>query len=177
MNVPKLCATDSLEPFGSCRLCLVESRGGRLSRLLHDAVEPGMKVNTQSPKLAAAQWRDGAVHLRPSAGLPDLCRQRQLRAADMAGVVGLREVRYGYDGENHFHSEKDESNPYFTYDPVQMHRLQPLRARLRGNPGHVCADHLRPRLRFARIAGTGPAFMDSECVSCGACVEAARPRR
>jgi len=24
VRVPKLCATDSLEPFGSCRLCLVE---------------------------------------------------------------------------------------------------------------------------------------------------------
>ena len=27
INVPKLCATDSLEPFGSCRLCLVEIDG------------------------------------------------------------------------------------------------------------------------------------------------------
>jgi ferredoxin len=24
INIPRLCATDSLEPFGSCRLCLVE---------------------------------------------------------------------------------------------------------------------------------------------------------
>ncbi|MFP3615854.1 formate dehydrogenase subunit alpha, partial [Paraburkholderia sp. SIMBA_050] len=36
---------------------------------------------------------------------------------DMAGVVGLREVRYGFDGANHLHEQKDESNPYFTYDP------------------------------------------------------------
>jgi predicted molibdopterin-dependent oxidoreductase YjgC len=27
LSVPKLCATDSLEPFGSCRLCLVEIEG------------------------------------------------------------------------------------------------------------------------------------------------------
>src|SRR5438876_3143214 len=27
MNIPKLCATDALEPFGSCRLCLVEIEG------------------------------------------------------------------------------------------------------------------------------------------------------
>ena len=27
IQVPKLCATDSLEPFGSCRLCLVEIAG------------------------------------------------------------------------------------------------------------------------------------------------------
>ena len=40
-----------------------------------------------------------------------------------AGVVGLRDVRYGYDGDNHVaptadkYLPKDESNPYFTYDP------------------------------------------------------------
>ncbi|CAH2797664.1 MAG: NAD-dependent formate dehydrogenase alpha subunit [uncultured Caballeronia sp.] len=37
----------------------------------------------------------------------------------MAGVVGLREVRYGYEGANHQKDRKDESNPYFTYDPAK----------------------------------------------------------
>ena len=27
LDIPKLCATDSLEAFGSCRLCLVEIEG------------------------------------------------------------------------------------------------------------------------------------------------------
>jgi formate dehydrogenase major subunit len=36
---------------------------------------------------------------------------------DMAGAVGLREVRYGFEGENHLDEVKDESNPYFTFDP------------------------------------------------------------
>ena len=36
---------------------------------------------------------------------------------DMAGAVGLREVRYGFEGENHLNAVKDESNPYFTFDP------------------------------------------------------------
>ncbi|KFC50033.1 formate dehydrogenase, partial [Halomonas sp. SUBG004] len=36
---------------------------------------------------------------------------------DMAGSVGLREVRYGFSGENHLEAVKDESNPYFTFDP------------------------------------------------------------
>ena len=34
----------------------------------------------------------------------------------MAGAVGLRDVRYGYAGENHLGAVKDESNPYFTFD-------------------------------------------------------------
>ncbi len=38
IRVPKLCATDSLEPFGSCRLCLVEDRGPQgLPGVVHDA--------------------------------------------------------------------------------------------------------------------------------------------
>ena len=39
---------------------------------------------------------------------------------DMAGVTGLRDVRYGVGdeaGKNHCSETKDESNPYFTYDP------------------------------------------------------------
>ena len=69
---------------------------------------------------------------------------------DMAGVVGLREVRYGYEGANHLKDKKDESNPYFTFDAVEVHRLLTLRARVRGNAGYVRADDRRARLRIAR---------------------------
>ncbi len=69
---------------------------------------------------------------------------------DMAGVVGLRDVRYGYDGANHLDAQKDESNPYFTLRPVASASSAPLRARLRGDAGHVRADDQRPRLRLAR---------------------------
>ena len=52
VNVPKLCATDSLEPFGSCRLCLVEIEGRKgFPASCTTPAEAGMKVRTQSPKL------------------------------------------------------------------------------------------------------------------------------
>ena len=61
-KVPKLCATDSLEPFGSCRLCLVEIDGRRgTPASCTTPVEPGMKVTTQSPKLA--KLRKGVMEL------------------------------------------------------------------------------------------------------------------
>ena len=60
IDVPKLCATDSLEAFGSCRLCLVEIDGAaRHARLLHHAGRRGMVVHTQSGSCAAcaaASW-------------------------------------------------------------------------------------------------------------------------
>src|SRR5690606_19733277 len=53
VTVPKLCATDSLEPFGSCRLCLVEIEGRRgYPASCTTPVDAGMKVHTQTPKLA-----------------------------------------------------------------------------------------------------------------------------
>ena len=62
VNVPKLCATDSLEPFGSCRLCLVEIEGRKgYPASCTTPCEPGMKVKTQTPKLA--DLRKGVMEL------------------------------------------------------------------------------------------------------------------
>ncbi|MGV4428934.1 hypothetical protein ACPWSQ_24270, partial [Pandoraea pneumonica] len=80
-------------------------------------VEPGMKVRTQSPKLQ--ELRKGVMELYISDHPLDCltcAANGDCELQDMAGVTGLREVRYGFDGANHFDSEKDESNPYFTYD-------------------------------------------------------------
>ncbi len=59
---------------------------------------------------------------------------------DMAGAVGLREVRYGYEGANHLDAPKDESNPYFTFEASKCIALLSLRAGVRGDAGHVRAD-------------------------------------
>ena len=91
---------------------------------------------------------------------------------DMAGAVGVREVRYGYDGANHLDAPSTSSNPYFQFDPAQVHRLLALCAGVRGNPGHLRADRRRPRLRVQDRRWHGRAVPDSECVSCGACVQA-----
>ena len=82
--IPKLCATDSLEAFGSCRLCLVEIEGRKgTPASCTTPAEAGMVVHTKTPRLERLRrGRDGALYLRPSARLPDLQRQRRLRVAD-----------------------------------------------------------------------------------------------
>ena len=119
VKVPKLCATDSLEAFGSCRLCLVEIEGRKgTPASCTTPVEPGMKVRTQTPRLA--KLRRGVMELYISDHPLDCltcAANGDCELQDMAGAVGLREVRYGYDGANHLKAEKDESNPYFTFDP------------------------------------------------------------
>jgi len=102
VNVPKLCATDSLEPFGSCRLCLVEVEGRRgYPASCTTPVGDGLKVHTQTPKLA--DIRRGVMELYISDHPLDCltCSANgDCELQDMAGAVGLREVRYGYDGAN-----------------------------------------------------------------------------
>jgi formate dehydrogenase major subunit len=174
VNIPKLCATDSLEPFGSCRLCLVEIEGRRgFPASCTTPVEPGMKVRTQSPKLQ--DLRRNVMELYISDHPLDCltcAANGDCELQDMAGVTGLREVRYGFEGENHIKSAKDESNPYFTYDPSKCIVCNRCVRACEETQG-TFALTISGRGFEARVsAGQDQPFMDSECVSCGACVAA-----
>src|SRR2546423_4149826 len=177
IQVPKLCATDSLEPFGSCRLCLVEIAGRKgMPASCTTPAENGMKVSTQNDRLA--KLRRGVMELYISDHPLDCltcAANGDCELQDMAGAVGLREVRYGYDGENHLGAVKDESNPYFTFDPSkcivcsrcvraceEVQGTFALTIDERGFASHVSA-------------GMNEDFLDSEFVSCGAWVQARPP--
>ena len=173
VQVPKLCATDNMEAFGSCRLCLVEVEGRRgTPASCTTLAEPGMKVRTQSPKLA--KLRRGVMELYISDHPLDCltcAANGDCELQDMAGVVGLREVRYGYDGANHLQAEKDESNPYFTFDPAKCivcSRCVRACEEVQG----TFALTIEGRGFESKVAAGNQNFLDSECVSCGACVQA-----
>ncbi len=172
-KVPKLCATDSLEPFGSCRLCLVEIEGRRgTPASCTTPLEAGMKVHTQSPKLA--KLRKGVMELYISDHPLDCltcAANGDCELQDMAGAVGLRDVRYGYEGDNHLVGEKDESNPYFTFDPTKCivcSRCVRACEEVQG----TFALTIEGRGFASKVASGNTDFLNSECVSCGACVQA-----
>jgi len=173
VQVPKLCATDSVKAFGSCRLCLVEIDGRRgTPASCTTLAEPGMKVRTQTPKLA--KLRRGVMELYISDHPLDCltcAANGNCELQDMAGVVGLREVRYGYEGANHIKSTKDESNPYFTFDPgkcIVCSRCVRACEEVQGTFALTIDGR-----GFASVVSAGNKdFIDSECVSCGACVQA-----
>ncbi len=173
ITVPKLCATDSLEPFGSCRLCVVEIEGRRgYPASCTTPVAEGLVVKTQTSKLA--DIRRGTMELYISDHPLDCltCSANgDCELQDMAGAVGLREVRYGYEGENHLKAEKDESNPYFTFDPSKCIVCSRCVRACEETQG-TFALTISGRGFESKVASGIENFMDSECVSCGACVQA-----
>ncbi|HEY4771826.1 MAG TPA: formate dehydrogenase subunit alpha [Steroidobacteraceae bacterium] len=174
VQVPKLCATDTLKAFGSCRLCLVEIEGRKgYPASCTTTVAAGMKVKTQSPKLA--QLRRGVLDLYISDHPLDCATcpaNGHCELQDMAAASGITETSYGVTGAKHRPAAKDTSNPYFTFDPElcivcsrcvracdEQQGTLALTIEGRGFASKVSASQSEP-------------FFESECVSCGACVEA-----
>src|ERR1700676_1737646 len=172
-QIPKLCATDMLEAFGSCRLCLVEIEGRKgTPASCTTPAEAGMKVKTQTPRLA--KLRRGVMELYISDHPLDCltCSANgDCELQTQAGVVGLRDVRYGYEGSNHLKAPTDSSNPYFTFESskcIVCSRCVRACEEVQGT--FALTIHGRG---FASKVASGPTnFLDSECVSCGACVQA-----
>jgi formate dehydrogenase major subunit len=184
-EIPKLCATDMVDAFGSCRMCLVEIDGVRgTPASCTTPVADGMVVRTQTDRLK--QIRKGVMELYISDHPLDCltcAANGDCELQDVAGAVGLREVRYGYEGENHVVPSragevndrflpKDESNPYFTYDPAKCivcSRCVRACEEVQG----TFALTIEGRGFDSRVsAGMHESFLGSECVSCGACVQA-----
>ncbi|MGE3708995.1 MAG: 2Fe-2S iron-sulfur cluster-binding protein, partial [Hyphomicrobiaceae bacterium] len=184
-QIPKLCATDMVDAFGSCRLCLVEIEGrAGTPASCTTPVAPGMVVRTQTERLG--KLRKGVMELYISDHPLDCltCSANgDCELQDMAGAVGLRDVRYGYQGENHVFANrhgsgnenwlpKDESNPYFTYDPskcIVCSRCVRACEEVQG----TFALTISGRGFDSRVSpGMSESFLGSECVSCGACVQA-----
>ncbi len=173
IDIPKLCATEQLEAFGSCRLCVVQVKDRRgFPASCTTLAEEGMQVTTESDALF--RLRRGVMELYISDHPLDCltCSANgDCELQDMAGRVGLREVRYG-DGANHLAETTDTSNPYFAYDPAKCivcSRCVRACSDIQG----TFALTTTARGFDSRIAAAGgDDFLSSECVSCGACVAA-----
>ncbi len=182
VEIPKLCATDMIDAFGSCRVCLVEIEGrGGTPASCTTPVADGIVVNTQSDRLSAI--RKGVMELyvsdHPSAWNKDAGPETEFD--QVLEAVGLSENRYGTDVRNHVapgegsltidYMVRDESNPYFSYDASQCivcSRCVRACEEVQG----TFALTVEGRGFESRIVPGPTDFLSSECVSCGACVQA-----
>ena len=169
--IPKLCATDTLKAFGSCRVCLVEIEGQRgFPASCTTLVAPGMKVRTESERLK--KLRQGVLELYLSDHPQTDAAGERSELRQVAAKLGMTtSTRYGKDGETHLSACKDESNPYFTFDPsacIVCSRCVRACNEVQG----TFALTVEGRGFESRIvASQDDGFKESECVSCGACVE------
>jgi formate dehydrogenase major subunit len=166
VDIPSLCATDSVKEYGSCRLCLVEIEGGGgTPASCTTPVTQNMSVKTTSDRLT--KIRRGIMELYISDHPDD-----DSPLHDMARIVGLKENRYGKDGHNHLKTIIDDSNPYFSFDPskcILCARCVRACEEVQG----TFALTIDGRGFDSKIAaGTDQSFLASDCVSCGACVQA-----
>ncbi len=172
--IPKLCATDSLEPFGSCRLCLVEIEGRKgFPASCTTPVEAGMKIRTQSEQLG--KLRRNVMELYMSDHPIDSfeCKAGgKCELHEMANAVGLVHVRYGDDGRNHRDVPLDDSNPYFTFDPSRCIVCSRCVRACDETQGTFALTIEGRGFNSQMVAGQHEHYIDSECVSCGACVQA-----
>jgi len=174
INIPKLCASDNLEAFGSCRLCAVEIEGMRgMPASCTTPVREGMKVQTQNPKIATLRRNVMELYISDHPLDCLTCPANgDCELQDMAGAVGLREVRYGFEGKNHLDGATDSSNPYFSFDDskcIACSRCVRACEEVQG----TFALTIEGRGFDSRIStGQDNNFIESDCVSCGACVQA-----
>jgi formate dehydrogenase major subunit len=172
VDIPSLCATDSLAAFGSCRLCLVEIEGAKGTPASCTSLcTDGMVVSTGTEQVRGL--RRGVMELYLSDHPTDCagCARGNCEIQSLASTVGVAEVRYGLGGVSHVEDTADESNPYFTYDPkacIVCSRCVRACSETQG----TFALTVDGRGFDSRITPGGTDFLSSECVSCGSCVQA-----
>ena len=172
--IPKLCATDSIEAFGSCRLCLIEVEGRNgCPASCTTPVEAGIKVRTQSEKLE--KLRRGVMELYMS--------DHPLDPSDVQGGWQVRTPSDGARGRPRATCATarardpsrlpiDDSNPYFTFDPTRCILCSRCVRACDDMQGTFALTIDGRGFNSLMSPGQHQHIIDSECVSCGACVQA-----
>ncbi len=169
IKVPTLCHVPGLAPTGACRICVVEVEGQRnLVPSCSFPVQPGMRINTNSPRVVQA--RKTIIELL-LANHPDDClfciRNGECDLQQLAAVYGVRERRFATPKlERH----SDVSSPSIVRDQAKCI--------LCGKCVRVCEEIMGVAAIDFVGRGSGtvvcPAFREgvnvSSCVNCGQCV-------
>lgn len=175
--VPTLCDAPNLDPFGSCRVCSVEvalEEHGPVKTMAscHTPVGEGQYIYTSTETIKAL--RKNIIELVLTDHPLD-CLTCEVNGncelQTVAAQVGIREVRYP-EGDNHLYKMKDLSHPYMTSDLskcINCYRCVRACDEVQGEfilsmAGRGFDTHI--------IKGLDESFMDSDCVSCGACSQA-----
>ena len=177
LEVPTLCDAPNLEPFGSCRVCSVsvqQAKDGPSKTVAscHTPVVEGVYIQSNSKEIR--DLRKNILELVLTDHPLD-CLTCEVNGncelQNVAAQVGIRKVRYP-KGANHTLQEKDTSHPYMISDfskCINCYRCVRACDEVQGEfvlsmAGRGFDAHI--------VKGLNESFMDSDCVSCGACAQA-----
>ncbi len=175
--IPTLCDAPNLEAFGACRVCSVEvaRQGQGQSRVVascHTPVEEGMIINTESESIQKLRKNIMELVLTDH---PLDCLTCEVNGncelQDVAARVGIRKVRYP-EGKNHLDRKKDNSHPYMTSDLSKCIMCYRCVRACDEVQGQLVLSVMGRGFDSQIIKGMNQSFMESDCVSCGACAQA-----
>lgn len=169
--IPHLCFREGIEPFGGCRLCLVENDEGRLVTACETPVEDGANFVSESERINNIRRTVLSLliseHSRECLSCPS---SGDCRLQDVSSYLNLTEDDLSRLRPDLPEAEPDESNPFF----VRNHD----KCILCGLCVRVCKATGAEAIDFAyrghdtRISTfMDRAIIESSCVSCGECVE------
>ncbi len=176
-KVPTLCDAPNLDPFGACRVCSVDvafEEGGKTKAQAscHTPISEGVYIYPESENVQ--KLRKNIIELVLTDHPLD-CLTCEVNGncelQDVAASVGIREVRYP-EGENHLHREKDLSHPYMTSDLSKCINCYRCVRACDEVQGELVLNMAGRGFDAHIIKGNNESFMDSDCVSCGACSQA-----
>ena len=175
--IPTLCDAPNLDPYGACRVCSVDvalEDGGKTKTVAscHTPVGAGMFIQTSTPKIQ--KLRKNIIELVLTDHPLD-CLTCEVNGncelQDVAAQVGIREVRYP-KGANHLDRKKDLSHPYMTSDMSKCINCSRCVRACDEVQGQFVLSMAGRGFDAHIVKGFDQTFMESDCVSCGACAQA-----
>jgi formate dehydrogenase major subunit len=168
-DVPTLCYSDTMKPFGACRTCMVEVEGGKPVASCHTPVRDGASYRTHSPLLTRLRRNitELIVSDHPLECL-DCTANGRCDLQDLAQDVGLRTPRY--ENPRTHNPPRDDSHPFIK---LEMDKCIGCALCVRA------CDEVQGSFILAMegrgydtrvIAGNDTGFEEAKCVSCGQCV-------
>jgi formate dehydrogenase major subunit len=175
--VPTLCDAPNLDPFGSCRVCSVDvalTAGGKVKTVAscHTPLSENSFIYPDSAKVQ--KLRKNIIELVLTDHPLD-CLTCEVNGncelQTVAAQVGIRDVRYPA-GENHLARTKDLSHPYMTSDLSKCINCYRCVRACDEVQGEMVLSMAGRGFNSQIIKGANVSFMESDCVSCGACSQA-----